>query len=411
MEDWESSIPAAGRQSLEQLRAHVHRLRLAAGLGLALGFVLTPRGLNAQDTPTPAQSIAAGARVYGAKGCNGCHAINGIGATVGPDLAGIGASSLNTLVAAMWEHLPQMAATFAARGAPAPRLDPWEAADLMAFLFWASASTPTGSANTGKQLFLDKGCVACHQVGGVGGVLGPRLDDAKARFSGIELAAALWNHAPTMGTEMESRGLQRPTLSGADLDHLVAYFGAAGDGSEPVTLHALSGRVDAGRALFRRSGCIRCHRVAGEGGAVGPDLTRAARRAPSAFAAAMWNKGPRMMAAMRAANVSVPRLTGGDMADLVAYLGTLQYLAGSGTAAQGASAARVAGCTGCHGAGGHGPGQAADLATFAAVTSRAAVIAALWNHVGLPDGVLRAAWKPLTAEQVADLVAFFERRG
>jgi len=99
------------------------------------------------------------------------------------------------------------------------------------------------------------------------------------------------------------------------------------------------------------------------------------------------------------------------MADLVAYLGTLQYLAGSGTAAQGASAARVAGCTGCHGAGGHGPGQAADLATFAAVTSRAAVIAALWNHVGLPDGVLRAAWKPLTAEQVADLVAFFERRG
>lgn len=411
MDDWGRCCPVVGYNRSERRRARAHRFRTPLSLGLALATMFVTANLFAQDMPTPAQSIAAGARVFGAKGCSGCHAINDIGATVGPDLAKITASSLNALIAAMWGHLPQMAERFAASGSTAPQLDPWEAADLMAFLFWAASSTPSGNLAVGKQRFTDKGCVVCHQVDGVGGVLGPRLDGTKARFSSIELAAALWNHAPSMGTEMESRGLQRPTLSGTDLDDLVAFFGATGEAGEPATLHALSGRGDAGGALFRDRGCIRCHRVGGEGNAVGPDLTRVARREPAAFAAAMWNKGPRMMAAMRAADVSVPTLTAADMADLVAYLGTLQYLAGSGSAARGEAAAQAAGCTGCHAVNGRGTGRAGDLADMPGITTRAAVIAALWNHVGLPGGTLRDAWKPLGSEQVADLVAFFERRG
>jgi cytochrome c551/c552 len=374
-----------------------------AGIIGVLATLLVVRALPAQAPPTPAQNISAGASVYGAKGCGGCHAINGIGAALGPDLATIAAPSLNALVSAIWGHLPQMAGRFAAAGTDPPHLDAWEAADLMAFLFWAASASPVGSPDTGRALFAEKGCVACHQVGNVGGVLGPRLDGSAARFSSIELAAALWNHAPAMGAEMVSRGVRRPTLSGSDLDHLVAYLRASGDATAPPAIHALAGRPDAGRALFRERGCIRCHRVGAEGGDVGPDLSRAAPRQPAAFAAAMWNKGPRMTAAMRSTNIRIPSLTGADMADLVAYLGTFQYLAGAGSAARGAAAARAGGCTACH--------SLNALTAMRGMTGRSAVIAALWNHVRLPADTLRRAWRPITPEQVADLMAYFERRG
>ena len=38
--------------------------------------------------------------------------------------------------------------------------------------------------------------------------------------------------------------------------------------------------LDAGRAAFRQTGCIQCHRFAGEGGSVGPDLAGVGRRLP-----------------------------------------------------------------------------------------------------------------------------------
>jgi cytochrome c2 len=41
----------------------------------------------AQPTFSPSQDPMAGARVFAAKGCEKCHAINGVGGKIGPDLA------------------------------------------------------------------------------------------------------------------------------------------------------------------------------------------------------------------------------------------------------------------------------------------------------------------------------------
>lgn len=364
--------------------------------------------LAAQNAPTQSQSAAAGSRVYGAKGCGECHAINGIGGTTAPDFAELRQKSLYELVAAMWDHLPQMTSRFAAADATPPRLDPWEAADLMAFLFWASASSPSGNPEVGQRLFTERTCVACHQVDGVGGVLGPALDGIASRFSAIDLAAALWNHAGRMEDGIRARGLERPVLIGSDIEHLVAYFGTASGGADQVRVNVLSGDPRSGRALFRERGCVRCH-GGGAGGA--PDLGRVARRDPLSFAAAMWNKGPRMMAAMRGQGIAVPRLTGAEMADLTAYFGTLQYVAGEGTAAAGARVVQRAGCNGCHRAGAAGPAPGRPLERMPHIDDRAAVIAALWNHVGLDAAALQAGWRALSPADVADLVAYFETRG
>jgi cytochrome c551/c552 len=197
-------------------------------------------------------------------------------------------------------------------------------------------------------------------------------------------------------------------LIGADIEHLVAYFGVDTAGREQVRLNVLAGDPESGRTLFRERGCVRCH----DGGVAGaPDLARVARRDPVSFAAAMWNKGPRMMAAMQGQGMSVPRLTGAEMADLTAYLGTLQYGGGVGSAASGARVARTAGCTGCHRIAGTGAGSGGALDQMPEIDSRAAVIAALWNHVGLPADELEAEWRPMSPAQVADLVAYFEARG
>lgn len=380
-------------------------------LVLVLGACLAalPGHLAGQRAPTPAQSISAGSRVYGAKGCGGCHAVNGIGATLGPDFATLGTRSQSAIVAAMWSHLPQMASRFAAAGTTPPTLESWEAADLLAFLFWAASAAPDGDSASGRRLFAERGCIGCHQVEGAGGVLGPALDGAASRLAAIDLAAALWNHAGAMAEELQSRRLTPPVLSATDIRDLVAYFGAGAPGSEQARVNVLSGHPESGRVLFRDRGCVRCHQ--GGAGQSAPDLATAAEQDPIAFAAAMWNKSPRMIAAMRAANVTAPRLTGEEMADLAAYLGTLRYLGGTGSSGGAVRAAEAGGCTGCHTIEGRGAGPGGALDRMPQVGARAAVIAALWNHVRLPAATMQAQWRPISPAQVADLVAFFETRG
>ena len=37
-----------------------------------------------------------------------------------------------------------------------------------------------GGVQVGRQVFVDQGCGKCHKVGGMGGIVGPALDDPKA---------------------------------------------------------------------------------------------------------------------------------------------------------------------------------------------------------------------------------------
>lgn len=51
---------------------------------------------TAKTTKPSAAVLAAGAKVYDANGCGGCHMINGKGGTNGPDLSGTGAEAKHT---------------------------------------------------------------------------------------------------------------------------------------------------------------------------------------------------------------------------------------------------------------------------------------------------------------------------
>ena len=387
------SLPLAGR---------------AASLSLLL--LLLPAGSSFGQAPAGrAQNAAAGARVFGLKGCAGCHAINGIGADVGPDLGGAAErKSFYDLASAMWNHLPRMAAVMRERGMPPPRLNERETADLVAFLFTVDYLEGSGNAEVGKRLFLEKRCIVCHQVAGSGGVVGPNLDYLSRYGSPIMVAAALWNHGPAMNEAMRARGIERPTFTGSELLDLVSYLESATQGSPSEALYVMPGRPAEGRELFAAKGCLLCHSVGGQGGRVAPDLAgRRTHRGLTAFAAAMWNKAPAMTAAMRARGIAVPRLSAGELTDLIAYLYSMQYFAESGDARRGGRLIRAKGCVRCHSLNGRGGTTAGDLAEVAGTESLAGVIAALWNHtLVVAEAGEEVEWPPLSPQEMADVAAF-----
>ena len=60
-----------------------------------------------------------------------------------------------------------------------------EAGDLFAYLFTLGYFDARGDRSRGAAVFEDGRCVMCHQVRGVGGVVGPVLDRVGARAAPI----------------------------------------------------------------------------------------------------------------------------------------------------------------------------------------------------------------------------------
>ena len=371
---------------------------------------------SAQPLFSPTQDPLAGSRVFGAKGCVKCHAVNGVGGKVGPDLGRIlHPRSVYDLAAAMWNHLPRMAERMRQLGIARPRLDARETGDLIAFLFTLDYFDPPGNVQAGRRLFTEKKCVVCHQVAGIGGVIGPNLDFLKQYGSPILVAAAMWNHGPAMAEAMRARRIARPTFQDLELLDLIAYLQSASPAPTEGPLYVLPGRSEEGRRLFVEKRCIACHSVGGEGGRVGPDLVeRGLHRSLTQFAAAMWNKAPAMMEAMRARAIAVPQLRAEEMADLVAYLYAVRYFAGPGDPRKGRELAAIKGCLSCHTVSGQGGKVAGDLARTRGLDSPAAVISALWNHSSIMEQWperQKVSWPRFTSEEMAELVAFLQGLG
>jgi len=382
-------------------------------LGASLGLTLVCLAGLAPGQPLfgRAQDPLAGSRLFGAKGCVKCHAVKGIGGKVGPDLGRITRPhTFFDLAAAMWNHAPRMAARMRQLGVSRPQLDPDEAADLVAFLFSVDYFDPVGRPEIGRRLFSIKHCVVCHQVGGSGGVIGPSFDTLTSFASPIFLATAMWNHGPRMADIMRARGISRPSFEGTELADLLAYIRAASPGPPQDPVYVLPGRAGEGRRLFAEKRCLDCHSIGGQGGTIGPDLAERSRHLSVAqFAAAMWNKAPAMMTAMKTRSVPVPQITPEEMADIVAYLYSVRYFALGGDPRQGLIVATSKGCLGCHALGGERGKTASDLSQAQGLDSPAAVLSALWNHAHIsapPPAREKTTWAEISPAEMAHLTAF-----
>lgn len=374
--------------------------------------VLLPGFAFAQPLFSPTQDPLAGERVFNAKGCVKCHAVNGAGGKVGPDLArALRPRTFYDLAAALWNHAPRMADRMRQLGIARPQLDARAGADLAAYLFTLGYFDRPGNAQAGRRLFTEKRCVVCHKVGTTGGAIGPALDGLKPLASPIYLAAAMWNHGPQMAELMEREKITRPTFMGSELVDLIAYINSASPKASRAPLYVLPGRADEGGRLFVQKRCVECHSMGGQGDPIVPSLAeRALHRSLTEFAAAMWNKAPAMYQAMASRpGGSVPQLRPEEMADIVAFLYAARYFKQAGDPHNGAIVATNKGCLNCHGLYGERGKVASDLSAASGLDTPAGVLSALWNHSFIADPRTereKTPWPTFRGEDMADLVAY-----
>lgn len=131
----------------------------------------------------------------------------------------------------------------------------------------------------GQRQFQSK-CTSCHGLDGTGGEEADGPDLTTGRFEHASTDAGLYDviRDGIEGTSM--RGLRR--AGDQEIWQLVTYLRTL---SDSVDLAALPGSPEAGRAVFERLDCGRCHMVGGRGGRLGPDLSRVGeRRGPDELA-------------------------------------------------------------------------------------------------------------------------------
>lgn len=96
---------------------------------------------------------------------------------------------------------------------------------LNGFMSSVGLVIPPMSSHRGREIFLDKGCVVCHSVNGVGGEVGPDLDAANmpSPMNAFEFAARMWRGAPAMVLMQEEQLGEFINLTGEELADLVAF--------------------------------------------------------------------------------------------------------------------------------------------------------------------------------------------
>jgi cytochrome c2 len=258
------------------------------------------------------------------KRCAECHAVGGIGGEVGSPLDGY-ARYLSPVMLAqgMWNDGPTMQAQQLQRRVPIPVFVGRELADILAYIRVKSSYRNRDvelleppDPKSGRALFVQKGCVACHGTDGRGTRFGPDLRTATQRLQVSEIAGALWNHSNQMASAMRARGIQFPRFEGTDMADVIAFL-------YYLRFYESEGNRTAGELAFMRKGCSSCH--AGDGrAAIGPDLsTSEAVLTPLGLATAMWNHAPAMYDLIQMESVDWPSFEGEEMRDLSVFLKSL----------------------------------------------------------------------------------------
>ncbi len=211
---------------------------------------------------------------------------------------------------------------------------------LFAFLATAARvvlAQPSTQASDGEALFKEKGCNACHTIGG-GDLVGPDLQGVTERQDQTWLKQ--WILAPDqvlasgdpIATELLKKYNNVPmpnlSLTPDQVDSLLAYLGGGattgGAGAELPAGDATSGKAYfVGDKRFKNGGtqCMSCHSVAGigalGGGNLGPDLTTSGFvQSSAAFASFMSAPSTQTMGAVWANTPLTPQ----EQADLYAFL-------------------------------------------------------------------------------------------
>jgi alcohol dehydrogenase (cytochrome c) len=165
---------------------NARRFAIVAGSLAALTMAVAAQQSDTTRNPlgTAAAAIAAGQRLYD-QGCAGCHAAGAQGSDRAPALTGPFAhgGEDGDLFHSIREGVPGTAMT------AHPGLNDQQTWQLVSYIRSLAGSAPpvsagrgsSGDATAGRAVFVRADCGACHEIDGVGGLVGPDLSTA-ARY-------------------------------------------------------------------------------------------------------------------------------------------------------------------------------------------------------------------------------------
>jgi cytochrome c551/c552 len=286
-----------------------------------------------QDFPMPDNPLR-GRIVFEQKGCSNCHAIQGEGGQIGPDLGQRKFyGSFLELAGIMWNHSPEMFRRMRELELPYPEFTATEMGELIAYLYYLRYLGEPGDLNRGKVLVNEKGCLACHSIAGKGGKTGPAFDKLGKYVSPIYMAQAMWNHGPEMGKRIKAMGLQRPKFQRGEIVDLSAYIRQASRAGQQEKVYMSPGNPQKGEALFKTKGCATCHSETSGKTPVAPDLSEVQLDVSvTEIAGLMWNHGSEMSDLMAEMKIAWPSFTSREMADVLAYIYFLRFAGKPGDA-------------------------------------------------------------------------------
>lgn len=168
-----------------------------------------------------------------------------------------------------------------------------------------SKEATAGDAESGKRVFTNAGCVACHGAQGQGTPLAPQISPPP-----LELPALIAYVRQPSG---KMPPVPVSTVSDKDLANVYAFLKSVAP-AEPAS-ESLKGNPDSGKRLFLSYGCYQCHGYQGAGAAIAPRIGPP----PISFAALLrYVRAPTGQMPPYTAKVASDQ----DFADIYAYLKT-----------------------------------------------------------------------------------------
>ncbi len=144
-----------------------------------------------------------------------------------------------------------------------------------------TAKAPPADPEQGKRLF-GQNCSACHGADAGGGD-GPDLRGVPASLGDATVQGIVRRGIP--GTAMPGNY----TITDKQAGDIVAYLRTLDSASSSAQA---TGDAAKGEAVYNSSGCSACHMIAGQGGSIGPDLSRiGAMRGASSLKARLQDPG------------------------------------------------------------------------------------------------------------------------
>jgi len=225
--------------------------------------------------------LSAGRKLFDSHGCRGCHKLDGVGGSIGPDLSHEGSTRRDP----RWleSHFLDPQSVSPGSAMPNFHFTSEQAKDLTFYMLsltgeelgsYYTSKELIPSAAYGRELFREKNCITCHTIGGVGGHTGPDLEGVLGRHSPAWLNEQL--ASPTLVSP-------KSTMPAYDLDAneraaLIRFMGKAtkADAAALVAgrtaiLSPEAATIEAGRMAFERYGCVGCHGEGAKGGLPNPN--------------------------------------------------------------------------------------------------------------------------------------------